>query len=158
MKEMSIFRNFLPARSNNWAKKMETSKATAKHIRQVAGDLPATQIHLMHHQHTKLLARNYNKHKKMTKQRLQNHRPEQMAKKSFDLQKLEKPSDKCIRCGDTLHTKGFQCPAKKIQCKVCHKFSHFTSVCYQKSHQTSGTFIPQKAKTHQLRAGALYTH
>ena len=58
------------------AKKMESSKATAKHIRQVAGDLPAAQIHLMHHQHTELLAGNYNKHKKMTKQRPQKHRPE----------------------------------------------------------------------------------
>ena len=80
-----------------------------------------------------------------------------MAKKSFDLWKPEKPSDKCIKYSDTSHTKGFQCPAKKFQCKVCHKFSHFTLVCYQKSHQTSGTFIPRKPKVHQLRAEALYT-
>ena len=87
------------------AKKMESSEATAKHIRQVAGDLPAAQIHLMCHQHTKLPARNYNKHKKPAKQRPQNHRPEQMAKKSFDLWKPEKLSNKCIRCGDTSHVK-----------------------------------------------------
>ena len=133
---------------------MESSKATAKHIRQVTSDLPAAQVHLMCHQHTELLAGNYNKHKKLTKQRLQNHRP---AKKSFDLWKLEKPSDKCIRCSDTSHAIGFQCPAKKFQCKVCHKFGHFTSVCHQKNQQTSGTFIPRKPKAHQLRAGALYT-
>ena len=72
------------------AKKIESSKATVKHIRQVAGDLPAAQVHLMHHQCTKLPAGNYNKHKKPTKQRPQNHRPEQMAKKSFDLWKPEK--------------------------------------------------------------------
>ena len=29
------------------AKKMESSKATAKHIRQVTGDLPAAQVQLM---------------------------------------------------------------------------------------------------------------
>ena len=75
MKEMLIFRNFPPARSNQLAKKMESSKATAKHIRQVAGDLPTAQIHLMHHQHIELLIRNYNRQKKMTKQKLQNHRP-----------------------------------------------------------------------------------
>ena len=46
------------------AKKMESSKATAEHIRQVAGDLPMAQIQLMHHQHTELPAGNYNKHKK----------------------------------------------------------------------------------------------
>ena len=87
----------------------------------------------------------------MTKQRPQNHRPtEQTSKKSFDLQKLEKPSDKCIRCSDTSHAKRFQCPAKKFQCKVCHKFGHFTSVCYQKNHQTSGASIPRKPKAHQL--------
>ena len=112
----------------------------------------------MCHQDTKPPADNYNKHKKLTKQKPQNHRLEQMAKKSFDLWKLEKPSDKCIRCGDTSYAKGFQCPAKKFQCKVCHKFSHFTSVCYQKNQQTSGTFIPRKLKAHQHRAGALYTH
>ena len=34
------------------AKKLESSKATARHIRQVAGDPQAAQINLMHHQHT----------------------------------------------------------------------------------------------------------
>ena len=102
------------------AKKMESSKTTAKHIRQVAGDLPQHKIHLMCHLHTKLLARNYNKHKKVTKHKAQYHRPtEQMPKKSFDLQKLDKLSDRWIRCSNTLHAKGFQCHAKKFQCKVC---------------------------------------
>ena len=47
---------------------------------------------------------------------------------------------------------------KSSQCKVCHKFGHFTSVCYQKNQQTSGSFIPRKSKAHQHQAGALYTH
>ena len=104
------------------AKKMESSKATAKHIRLVAGYLLPAQIHLMHHQHTELLARNYNKHKKVTKQKVQNHRPtEQTSKKSFDLRKMDKQSDRYIRCGDTSHAKEFQCPVKKFQCKVSVK-------------------------------------
>ena len=41
------------------AKKMKSSEATAKHIRQVAGDLPVAQIQLMRHQCTELLTRNY---------------------------------------------------------------------------------------------------
>ena len=41
------------------AKKMESSKATTKHIRQVARDLLAAQIQLMQHQCTQLPARNY---------------------------------------------------------------------------------------------------
>ena len=118
---------------------MESSKATAKHIRQVAGIYQWHKFQLMCHQHTELLVRNYNKHKKGTKYKEQNHRPtEQMSKKPFDLRKTEKQSDRCIRCGDMMHAKGFQCPARKFQCKVCHKFGHFTTVCYQRSnrHQT----------------------
>ena len=147
---MLIFRNFLPARSDNWPRKWRVQRPLPNTLGDL-GDLPAAQIHHMCHQHTEFAARNYNKHKKATKQKAQNHRAtEQMPKKHFDLQKPEKPSDRCIRCGNTPHTKGFQCPAKKFQCKICHKFSHFTSVCYQKNQQTSGLFIPRKPKAHQL--------
>ena len=68
-------------------------------------------------------------------------------------------SDKCNRCSDTLHAKGFQCPARKFQCKICHKFGHFTTVCYQKSQgqHSSNSFQSRKPKAHQLQAGALYT-
>ena len=45
------------------AKKMESSKVTAKHIRQVAGDLPAAQVQLMQHQCTQLPAGNYPRRK-----------------------------------------------------------------------------------------------
>ena len=75
-----------------------------------------------------------------------------------DLQKLDVHSDKCTRCGDTLHAKGFQCPARKFQCKICHKFGHFTTICYQKSQQPSSSFKTRKPKAQQLCAGALYTH
>ena len=77
-----------PARKvQQLAKKMESSKATAKHIRQVAGDLPVAQIQLMHHQHTELLTENYIKWKKTTKQKLPNHRPMEphTSRKPFDL-------------------------------------------------------------------------
>ena len=57
-----------------------------------------------------------------------------------------------------MHAKGFQCPPKKFQCKMCHKFGHFTTVCYQKNQQTSSSFKPRKPKAHQLQAGAVYTH
>ena len=36
------------------AKKMESSKVIAKHIKQVARDPPAAPIHLMHHQYIEL--------------------------------------------------------------------------------------------------------
>ena len=54
---------FPASKCQQLAKKMEGSKATAKHIKQVAGDLPAAQIQLMWHQHTQLPARNYPRRK-----------------------------------------------------------------------------------------------
>ena len=136
---------------------MESSKATIKHIRHVAGDLPAAQIHLMHHQHTELPTEKYNKQKNAAKQKPQAHRISNI-KKPFYVRNMNKQSERCLRCGDTMHAKGFQCPMKKFQCKVCHKFGHFNTVCYQKNQQTSNSFKPRKPKAHQLRAGALYTH
>ena len=90
----------------------------------------------------------------------QNHKSPEIptSQKPSDLQKPDAHSDKCTRCGDTLHAKGFQCPARKFQCKICHEFGHFTTVCYQKSQQASSSFKTRKTKAEQLHAGALYTH
>ena len=125
------------------AKKMESSKATAKHIQQMAGDLQAAQIQLMRHQCTELLAGNYPKWKQTSsaRQKLHNHKSLEILTpwKPSDLQKPDMHSNKCTRYGDTLHAKGFQCPARKFQCKICHKFWHFTTVCYQKSQQSSNS-------------------
>ena len=97
---------------------MESSKAMAKHIRQVAGDLPAAQIQLMQHQHTQLPAGNYpgRKQTSTTWQKPQNHKTLEIptSQKPSDLQKPDACSDKCPRCGDTLHAKGFQRPARKF--------------------------------------------
>ena len=56
-----------------------------------------------------------------------------------------------LKCGDTTHIEGFQCPAKKYQCKASHNFGHFTSMCYQKKQAPSKY---KKQKVHQLKAGA----
>ena len=55
------------------AKKMESSKATAKHIRQVAGDIPAAQVQLMQHQCTRLPTGNYPR-RKSTQHLARNHK------------------------------------------------------------------------------------
>ena len=118
----------------------------------------------MQHQCTQLPAGNYPRRKQTSNawRKLQNHKtPEILTSwKPSDLQKLDACSDKCTRCSDTLHAKGFQCPARKFQCKICHKFGHFTTVCYQKSQgqQSSNSFQSRKPKAQQLHAGALYTH
>ena len=59
------------------AKKMKSSKATARHIKEVAGDAQATQINLMHHQCTespsgKYKKRNPQSSKNMSNTRMQN--------------------------------------------------------------------------------------
>ena len=48
---------------------------------------------------------------------------------------------------------GFQCPAKKFQCKACHKFGHFTSLCCQKKQ---APFKSRRPKAHQFQVGAVY--
>ena len=45
---------FLASKVRQLAKKMESSKATACHIKQVAGDPQTAQINLMRHQHTEI--------------------------------------------------------------------------------------------------------
>ena len=132
------------------AKKMESSKATTKHIRQVTGDLLVAHIQLIWHQHAQLPARNYPRRKQTSTMRKkpQNHKSPEIPtpRKPSDLQKPDAHSDKCTRCGDTLHVKGFQCPARKFQCKICHKFGHFTTVHYQKSQQPSSSFKTKKTQ------------
>ena len=52
-------------------KKFESSKTTVHHIKQVAGDLQATQINLMRHQRTELPTNRHNKKRRPTgKQKL----------------------------------------------------------------------------------------
>ena len=145
------------------AKKMESSKATAKHIRQVAGDIPAAQVQLMHHQCTQLHAGNFPRSKlnSTSGRKPQNCKTPDvpMMQKTPDMLRPEAHSEKCNRCGDTPHAKGFQCQARKFQCKICHIFGHFTSVCFQKSQgqHSSNSFHARKPKAQQLCVGALYT-
>ena len=117
----------------------------------------------MHHQRTQLPTGNYPRRKLhvTTSWKLQNHKTQEVPTmwKTPDMLQPDGRSDKCSRCGDTPHAKGFQCLARKFQCKICHKFGHFTSVCYQKSqgHHTSSLTQSRKLKAQQLCVGALYT-
>ena len=80
---------FPASRVHQLAKKMESSKATARHIKQVAGDPQAAQINLMHHQCTELPNGKYKKRKPQAKQKQAHQkngeqRPPSQYKKSFD--------------------------------------------------------------------------
>ena len=116
-------------------KKMESSKATARHIRQVARDL-------MHHQHTELPSGKKKKRKPMVKQRQPHHKNTEhpashQAKRNFDPKLAHKYKDRCPKCGESAYIEGFQYKARKFQCKACHMFGHFTSLCYQRNQQIS---------------------
>ena len=53
---------------------MEGSKATACHIKQVAGDPQAAQINSMRHQHTEILSGKHQKRKSFVKPKQPNHK------------------------------------------------------------------------------------
>ena len=114
---------FPASKVHQLTKKMESSKAIAKHIRQVAGGIPAAQVQLMHHQHTQLPARNFPRRKSNSTSgwKPQNCKMPDVPTmwKTPDMLRPEAHSEKCNRCSDTPHAKGFQCQARKFQCKIC---------------------------------------
>ena len=117
----------------------------------------------MHHQHTQPPAANFPRRKSNSTsgQKLQNCKTLDVPTmwKAPDMPQPEAHSKKCNRCSDTPHAKGFQCQARRFQCKICHNFGHFTSVCFQKSQgqHSSNSFHARKLKAQQLHARALYT-
>ena len=145
------------------AKKLESSKATACHIKQVAGDLQAAQINLLRHQQTELPAGKYKKKRAPMKPKQSNHKHQgnegyhlqAQPKKRFDTKGVHSDKSRCSKCGDSVHIEGFQCPAKKYQCKACYKFGHFTSMCYQRNK-----LLPSigSQKVHQLQASRRHAH
>ena len=136
---------FPTSRACQLAKRMESSKATVHHIKQVAGDPQAAQINLLRHQCTELPAGKYKKKKSSVKPKQSNHmqhgnenyQVQTHHKKRFDPKSAHQNKDICSKCGDTAHIKGFQCPVKKYQCKAWHKFGHFTCLCFKKNQASS---------------------
>ena len=131
---------------------------TARHIKQVASDLKVAQINLMRHKCTDLPSSKYKKKKSFVKPRPPSHKNDtsdrqHSYKKSFDAKNVYRNEERCQKCGDANHIEGFQCPAKKFQCKSCHKYGHFPSLCYQKKQ---ASFKHRKPKSHMLQAGAVY--
>ena len=143
------------------AKKMEASKTTACHIKQVASDPKATQINLIRHQCTELPPSKHKKKQQSFKSRLPHHKRYSSEhnqhqvppyKKKFDPKQSHTRKDRCSKCGDSKHVEGLKCPAKKFQCKTCNKYGHFTSLWYKKSV----CFKSRTPKAHQLQAGQVY--
>ena len=151
------------------AKKYESSKATVRHIKQVSGELQATQINLLCHQRTELPIPKYKKKRSHTKPRPGNGKTarndQYCSQPHYKNKGNHKPlmsnqmppsnnSNRCSKCGDTAHCDGFTCPAKKYQCKACHKFGHFTSQCFQRKQHSQHKV--RQPKAHQIHVNNLY--
>ena len=101
------------------AKNLESSKATACHIKQVAGDLQAAQINLRRHQHTELPAGKYKKKRPTMKPKQSNHKHQDnegyhlqaQPKKRFETKGVHEDKSRYSKCGDSVHIQGFQYPA-----------------------------------------------
>ena len=155
---------FPNSRMRQLAKKLESSKATMHQIKQVSGDPQATQINLLWHQRMELQTTRHNKKRKpISKQRQLHHKiPENQVtgqvKKHYDNKIVHKSKDRCNKCGDSTHIKGFHCPAKNYQCTVCHKDDHFSSLCYQEKNSAHYKSNIRNPKAHQLKVGPRYAH
>ena len=123
---------------------MESSKATAKHILTSSrGPTSSPGTINMHHQRTQLPTRNYPRRKSNSTsgQKPQNCKTHKapMTRKAPDMLRPDTCSDKCNRCSNTPHAKGFQCPARKFQCEIC-------LINLATSHQ----YVSRKAKVNTL--------
>ena len=73
--EALTWTNSLQAEVCQLAKKLESSKATVRHIKQISREPQATQINLLCHQRTKFPQHRYKKKRSHTKPRPGNYKP-----------------------------------------------------------------------------------
>ena len=117
------------------AKKLESSKATARHIKQAISNAQAAQINLLLHQRTELSQKKKKGHKR--KQHFKSKDSKPPYTKHPHPSQAHGSQDLFSKCGDTRHAQGFSCPAKKYLCKACKKYGHFTSLCFSKQKKTA---------------------
>ena len=145
---------------------MESSKATAKQIKQVASDLQTAKINLMHHQCTELPPNTFKRKQKPFKSRQDNHKKysneeEQrvpQADKKYDNYQAHASHERCTKCGDSQHIEGFRCSTSKHQCRNCHKYDHFSSLCYKKREvfDKKRSLESKSPTAHQLQISSVY--
>ena len=146
------------------AKKMESSEATPKHVKQVASDPHGAQIHLMHHQCTELspskFQRKQKKHfksrKGTSKQHYYNEEKQRIPSVHKKYEARASP-ERCKKYGDSQHVERFRCPASKHQCRNYYKYGHFSSLCYKKKEvfDKKRSLKSRSPKEHQLQIGSV---
>ena len=141
------------------AKKMEASKATTHHVKQLASDPQLVQINLMRlreqttHQTREQNTNPSSQDQRVTRGYSSEHKQQAPPyKKKFYPNQAYSRKDRCSKCRDSRHVEGFKSPARKFQCKTCNRCDHFASFCYKKKVSFKST----TPKVHQLQVGVVY--
>ena len=147
------------------AKKLESSKSTAKHIKQVSDEPQAAKVNVLRHQCTELPQNKFQRKQRRFKPKQYNSRNQQehhqydrtneripQAKRKLR-QNQTNTDDQCTRCGDTPHMQGFRCPASRHQCKYCKKIGHFSHMCFRKPQEQTYKKEPHKPQAQQIHVG-----
>ena len=154
---------FPTSKVRQMAKKLESSQSRARHIDKMSSEAQATQIHLLRHQRTELpptkFQRKQNKRLKQRQPLYKKHQDQYRERKPQTKERFYKNShehtsseNKCIKCDDSPHIEGFRCPASRFQCKHCHKYGHFSKLCFKKNGSKHKKNI-RRPKAHQLMVG-----
>ena len=142
-------------------KKLESSKSTAKHIKQMSSEPQAKQVILLRHQCRTLPPSKFQrKQRKSFKSRQANYKYQQEDKQHKRLPQVNRrfnQEDRCSKCGDTSYIEGFKCLASRHQCKYCQRFGHSSNLCFKKMHESAYKRSSRNPKEHQLMVGKYST-
>ena len=95
---------------------------------------------------------NYRKYSNEEKQRVpQTH-------KKYENYQAHASHERCTNHGDSQHIEGFRCPASKHQCRNCHRYGHFSILCYKKREvfDKKRSLESRSPKAYQLQIGLVY--
>ena len=106
------------------------------------------------YKHKQYFLENYHKqHYNQEKQRrYQSHQAHTSSKR-------DRSQERYSKCGYSQHFEGFSYPTSKHQCKICHRFGHFSSLCYKKREKfqhNQRSLESRLSQTHQLQPGQVY--
>ena len=159
---------FPASKVRQMAKQLESSQSTARHIKKMSNEPHAFQINLLRHQRTELPpTKSQRKHNKRFKQRqppnkkfsedqYRNRKPQTKERSYSNSQEHTNTENRCTKCGDNLHIEGFRCHASRYQCQYCHKYGHFSKLCFKKNGSDHKKNI-RRPKAHQLMVGTAST-
>ena len=115
-----------PATVRQLAKKMESSKSTTRHVKQVGSDPQVAEVNLMKHQKQDLSPSKskwkQHSHKSRSKshKRYSSEHNHQVPpyQKRFDPNQAHQRKDRCSKCGDSKHIECFRCPARSTNAEI----------------------------------------